>query len=69
MDQSNANMAQINSGSAQLTYISAKEFGSKFQSKRECYHFLALECDRYVPPYDNVTIYYVGGSPFVILCS
>ena len=65
MDQSNANMAQINSGSAQLTYISAKEFGSKFQSKRECYHFLALECDRYVPPYGKYLTRSVRSSFFL----
>ena len=69
MDQSNANMAQINSGSAQLNYISAKEFGSKFQSKRECYHFLALECDRYIPAYDNVTVYFVSTILLVISSS
>ena len=51
MEQSNANMAQINQGEAPLAQISAKEFAAKFQSKRECYTFVALECDRYVPKY------------------
>ena len=31
--------------------ISAKEFASKYQSKRECYNFLAVECEVYLPPY------------------
>ena len=31
--------------------VSAKEFAAKFNSKRECYTFLAQECDVYLPPY------------------
>ena len=34
-----------------MAKISAKEFGAKFKSKRECYNFLAVECDIYLPPY------------------
>ena len=34
-----------------MAQISAKEFAAKFQSKRECYHFLAYECGVYLPPY------------------
>ena len=34
-----------------LTKVSAKEFAAKFKSKRECYNFLAGECDVYLPPY------------------
>ena len=34
-----------------MTQISAKEFGAKFKSKRECYNFLAGELDVYLPPY------------------
>ena len=44
-------MAQINQADPPLAQISAKEFAAKFQSKRECYTFVALECDRYVPKY------------------
>ena len=44
-------MSQINSGGGQVAYVSAKEFVSKFQSKRECYSFLAGDCDVYLPPY------------------
>ena len=51
MEANNAQMNQINQGQAPLTQISAKEFASKFQAKRECYVFLAHECDVYLPPY------------------
>ena len=34
-----------------LTQVSAKEFAAKFKSKRECYTFLANECEIYLPPY------------------
>ena len=39
------------SGQATLTRVSSKEFAAKFQSKRECYNFLAVECEVYLPPY------------------
>ena len=39
--------------------VSAKEFAAKFQSKRECYNFLASDVGIYLPPYDNVTIYFL----------
>ena len=51
MEANNANMNQINQGPAPLAQISAKEFAANYQSKRECYIFVALECDRYVPKY------------------
>ena len=44
----NANNGAGNPPNAQ---VSAKEFGAKFQSKRECYTFLANECEVYLPPY------------------
>ena len=34
--------------------ISAKEFAAKFKSKRECYNFLATECEVYLPPYGEL---------------
>ena len=51
MQANNANMNQINQGQAPMAQISAKEFAAKFQSKRECYHFLAYECGVFLPPY------------------
>ena len=38
-------------GAPPLTHVSAKEFAAKFNSKRECYTFLAQECEVYLPPY------------------
>ena len=37
--------------------ISAKEFAAKFQSKRECYNFLAGEYECYLPPYGKSPIF------------
>ena len=34
-----------------LTRISAQQFASKYKSKRECYNFLAGDCECYLPPY------------------
>ena len=51
MEQNNAQMGQIPGAIPNLQRVSAKEFASKFQSKRECFNFLAVECEVYVPPY------------------
>ena len=51
MDGANVNVNQIPGGVPSLQRVSAKEFASKFQSKRECYNFLAVECEVYLPPY------------------
>ena len=56
MGDNNANMGQHQIGHVSCTQVSAKEFAAKFQSKRECYTFLANECEVYLPPY--------GKSPF-----
>ena len=34
-----------------MVRVSAKEFASKFKSKRECYQFLAVDGNVYLPPY------------------
>ena len=39
-----------------LQQVSAKEFAAKFRSKRECYNFLAGECEVYLPPYGKYSI-------------
>ena len=39
--------------------ITAKEFASKFQSKRECFTFLTVDCHAYLPAYDTLTIYFL----------
>jgi hypothetical protein len=39
--------------------ISAAAFGAKFRSKKECYHFLTVECKFYLAPYESLTIYFL----------
>jgi hypothetical protein len=39
--------------------LDAAAFGSKFQSKREVYRFLTLECGVYLPSYETVTIFHM----------
>jgi len=43
----------------QQVRITAKEFASKFSTKRECFTFLAVDCKAYLPSYDTVTIYFL----------
>ena len=38
-------------GAPQMQMISAAEWAVKFPSKRESYHFLAMDCESYLPPY------------------
>ena len=52
-------MAQINSNSNQSQQITAATFAAKFNSKREIYMFLTVECGAYLPSYDTVTIYFL----------
>ena len=51
MEANNAPMGQIPVGHPTMARVSAKEFAAKFRSKRECYTFLAVECEVYLPPY------------------
>ena len=51
MQADNAGQNQIADNGPQLAQISAKEFGAKFKSKRECFNFLASDCEVYLPPY------------------
>jgi hypothetical protein len=39
--------------------ISAKEFESKYKSKREIFTFLTVDAGAYLPAYDTVTIYFL----------
>ena len=52
-------MFNVPSSSKQTTGVSAKEFSAKYKSKREIYNFLASDVGVYLPPYANVTIYYL----------
>ena len=64
MQQNNQAMGNNMVGNPNLTRISAQEFAGKFKSKRECYNFLAVDCEVYLPPYDNTTIYFVSDLLF-----
>ena len=55
----NAQMQVIPNGAPQKVKISSKEFQAKYRSKRECYNFLACDVGAYLPPYHNVTIYFL----------
>ena len=39
--------------------INAKEFSSKFSSKREVYRFLSTECGIYLAPLENMTVWHL----------
>ena len=54
------NEMQFPDGQPAMAQISAKEFASKFSTKIECYTFLAVDCNCYLPHRDNVTIYFVS---------
>ena len=43
----------------QKVRTSAKEFASKFSTKRECFTFLTIDCKAYLPSYDTLTIYFM----------
>ena len=43
--------------------MTAKEFASKFSTKRECFTFLTIDCKAYLPAYVTVTIYFVSTLP------
>ena len=53
---SNPNQAQIPQPPPNVR-MSAKEFAAKFSTKRECFNFLTIDCQAYLPTYDTVTIY------------
>ena len=42
-----------------MAQVSSKEFSAKYRSKRELYNFLASDVGIYLPPYDNVTVYFL----------
>ena len=59
MEQHNQDMHQIGEARIQPTQVSSKEFAAKYRSKREIYNFLACDVGIFLPPYDNVTIYFL----------
>ena len=59
MTSDNQPMQALHIGQQQLASISSKEFAAKYNSKREIYNFLACDVGVYLPPYDNVTVYFL----------
>ena len=51
MDHDNDQPQIPQPGHVSNVQVSAKEFAAKFKSKRECFNFLAGECEVYLPPY------------------
>ena len=43
----------------QQTSVNVQSFQAKYQSKRECYNFLTVQVEIYLPPYETVTIYFL----------
>ena len=50
---------QIEEAQSRTVAVSNKEFSAKYKSKREIFNFLATDVGIYLPPYDNVTIYFL----------
>ena len=59
MDPNNQAMQPIIAAANQQARVSSKEFAAKYRSKREIYNFLACDVGVFLPPYDNVTIYFL----------
>ena len=60
MDQQNQIMQPGFNGAANGNQnLSAKDFAAKYQSKREVYLFFTLNCQAYLPRYENITIYFL----------
>ena len=59
MNSGNQPMQPVNAGQPSQGQVTSKEFATKYRSKREVYNFLATDVGVYLPPYDNVTIYFL----------
>ena len=43
----------------QKVSIPAAEFKAKYNSKKECFYFLSVDCKAYLSSYETVTIYFL----------
>ena len=59
MESRNVPMSQAPGGGGHNAKISSKEFAAKYRSKREIYNFLTCDVGVFLPPYDNVTIFFL----------
>ena len=48
----------INAGNANVR-VNAKAFAAKYQSKRECWNFLAVQAGAFMPAFHCVTLYHL----------
>ena len=58
---------QINSAAnadQRMAWLTAQEFGAKFQSKREIYRFLSTEVGIYLPTYETGKLH----VHFILIC-
>ena len=39
-------------------YVNVAAFMAKYRSKRECFTFLTIDGEAYLPPFDTVTVYF-----------
>ena len=39
-------------------YVNVTAFMAKYRSKRECFTFLSIDGEAYLPPFDTVTVYF-----------
>jgi len=49
----------IDTGAPQKVAITAAEFRAKYNSKKECFNFLSVDCKAYLSSYETVTIYFL----------
>ena len=40
-------------------FVNVSTFAAKYRSKREVYTFLTIDGDAYLPPFENVTVYFL----------
>ena len=58
-DEDFQDVQNINQNLRARQQVTAMEFASKYKSKREVYNFLTIDVHAYLPPYDNLTIYFL----------
>lgn len=59
-------MSLLDTTATQKVAITAAEFRAKYNSKKECFNFLSVDCKAYLSSYETVTIYFlkdlIGGK-------
>ena len=52
-------MSQNSFAASQKVTVTAQEFRAKYNSKKECFNFLSVDCKAYLSSYETVTIYFL----------